>query len=44
MKTIQALMGHSDIKITMNIYAEATESYKREEMEKLEKMFNSGNQ
>ena len=41
MKTIQALMGHSDIKITMNIYAEATESYKKEEMEKLEKMFNN---
>lgn len=38
LKTIQALMGHSDIRITMNVYAEATVSHKKQEMQKLEKM------
>jgi len=35
-KVIQDIMGHSDISTTMNIYAEATESKKRESFEKLE--------
>jgi integrase len=35
-KVIQEIMGHSDISTTMNIYAEATESKKRESFENLE--------
>lgn len=35
-KVIQEVMGHSDISTTMNIYAEATESKKKESFEKLE--------
>ncbi|MCM1193865.1 MAG: site-specific integrase [Butyrivibrio sp.] len=35
-KIIQDIMGHSDIGITMNIYAEATERKKRESFENLE--------
>lgn len=35
-KVIQEIMGHSDIKITMDIYAEATEQKKREVMTSLE--------
>lgn len=34
-KAIQEIMGHSDIKITMDIYAEATEEKKRKVMEGL---------
>lgn len=35
-KVIQEIMGHSDISTTMNIYAEATESKKRESFENLQ--------
>ena len=35
-KVIQEIMGHSDISTTMNIYAEATESKKRESFENLD--------
>ncbi len=38
-KTIQTLLGHSDIRITMNVYAEATASHKKKEMKKLERLF-----
>lgn len=33
MKVIQDLLGHADISTTMNIYADATEEYKKKEME-----------
>lgn len=36
-KVIQSVMGHSDIQTTMNIYAEVTESKKRESIEHLSK-------
>ena len=36
-KVIQAVMGHSDIKTTMDIYAEVTEAKKKESMENLSK-------
>ncbi|MCD7887802.1 MAG: site-specific integrase [Clostridiales bacterium] len=35
-KVIQEIMGHSDIGTTMNVYAEATESKKREAIDNLE--------
>ena len=35
-KVIQEIMGHSDISTTMNIYAEATESKKKESFENLQ--------
>ena len=35
LKVIQAVMGHSDIQTTMNIYAEATEEKKRETFDML---------
>lgn len=35
-KVIQEIMGHSDISTTMNIYAEATESKKKESFKRLE--------
>jgi integrase len=35
-KVIQEIMGHSDISTTMNIYAEATESKKKESFSNLE--------
>ena len=35
-KVIQEIMGHSDVATTMNIYAEATESKKRESFDNLE--------
>ena len=35
LKVIQDVMGHKDIKTTMNIYAEATSDKKREAMQKL---------
>ena len=38
LKAVQALMGHASIRITMNIYAEAMTSHKKQEMEKLEKL------
>lgn len=33
MKVIQDLLGHADISTTMNIYADATEEYKKKEMD-----------
>ena len=36
-KVIQSVMGHADINTTMDIYAEVTESRKRESMENLSK-------
>ena len=36
-KIIQAVMGHADIKTTMDIYAEVTEGKKRESIEHLSK-------
>jgi len=36
-KVIQAVMGHADIKTTMDIYAEVTEGKKRESIEHLSK-------
>lgn len=36
-KVIQSIMGHSDIKTTMDIYAEATENKKQESMDNLSK-------
>jgi integrase len=35
MKVIQDVMGHSDITTTMNIYAEVTDSKKKEAIENL---------
>ena len=35
LKVIQEIMGHSDIRVTMNVYAEATAERKREAMERL---------
>lgn len=35
LKLIQSIMGHADISTTMNIYAEATDEKKQEEIEKL---------
>ena len=36
LKMIQSIMGHSDIRTTMNIYAEAMEEQKRQSMKNLE--------
>ena len=36
-KVIQSVMGHADINTTMDIYAEVTESKKKESMENLSK-------
>ena len=33
-KALQALMGHADVEITMNVYADATIDYLREEVER----------
>ena len=38
LKAVQSLLGHSSIHITMNIYADATESHKQKEMKKMKKM------
>lgn len=35
MKVIQTIMGHANIKITMDIYAEVSEEKKRTEIQKL---------
>ena len=35
LKVIQSIMGHKDIKTTMDIYAEATEEKKQESFERL---------
>lgn len=42
LKTIQEIMGHSDISITMQIYAEATEESKARSFENLEGKFKIG--
>lgn len=39
-KAMQEVLGHSDIKTTMNIYAEATSDFKRQEMNNFAKYFN----
>lgn len=38
-KTVQMLMGHSDIKVTMNIYTHVMEDVKTEAVEQLNKIF-----
>ena len=38
-KTVQALMGHSDISITLNIYTQVMEDVKLEAIEKLNNIF-----
>ena len=38
LKVIQAIMGHRDIETTMDVYAEATESRKKETFENLSKL------
>lgn len=40
-KTVQALMGHSDITTTMNIYTHVTPQQMTDEVQKLNKIFNS---
>lgn len=40
MKVIQDLLGHADISTTMNIYADATEEYKKKEMETFRQFLN----
>ena len=42
LKTIQDIAGHSDISITMKVYAEATEESKKESFERLEGKFKIG--
>ncbi len=42
LKTIQGIMGHSDISITMKVYAEATEESKQESFKNLEGKFMIG--
>lgn len=39
-KTLQMLLGHSGINITMNLYVHATDDEKKKEVEKIEKMLN----
>lgn len=39
-KTLQMLLGHSSINITMNLYVHVTEDEKKKEVEKIEKMLN----
>ena len=36
-KAMQSILGHSDISITMDIYVNATENFKIEQMEEFEK-------
>ena len=42
-KVMQEILGHSDIEVTMNIYAEATKEFSVEEMINLESYFDSKN-
>ncbi len=42
LKSIQAIMGHNDIKTTMNVYAEATEDAKKASIDTLESKFKIG--
>lgn len=39
LKVIQSIMGHANIKTTLNIYAEATDAKNRESMEKLSEIW-----
>ena len=39
-KTLQMLLGHSSINITMNLYVHVTDDEKKKEVEKIEKMLN----
>lgn len=41
-KVIQDALGHSDISITLNIYADVTKELKKKEFEGLEEVFKSG--
>ena len=40
-KVMQEILGHADIEVTMNIYAEATKEFTVEEMINLESYFDS---
>ena len=42
-KVLQKIMGHADIKTTMNIYVEVTNELKEREFEKYEKYIESMN-
>ena len=42
-KALQAIMGHSDINITMNTYVSANEDFKAEQMKKVEENLKSAN-
>ena len=39
-KTVQSLLGHSDINTTMNIYTHVTNDVKNDAVEKLNQIFN----
>lgn len=39
-KTLQMLLGHSNINITMNLYVHVTDDEKKKEVGKIEKMLN----
>lgn len=40
LKVLQEVLGHSDIRTTMDIYAEATEEFKQKEFEKFNEYIN----
>lgn len=42
-KAVQSIMGHADIAMTMDIYTDATEDFKRREIESFEQMMNGVN-
>lgn len=41
-KTLQELLGHANISITMNLYVHVTEEEKEKEIKKLEQAFKVG--
>jgi len=41
LKVMQDILGHADVEITMNIYADATKDFKRSEMLNLDEYFKS---